>query len=148
MDVTCCMNCQNKPLFLMVDKDTNGESHIGNISALPSEKKGVFNEMFKHVFVELFGEHTVCRNFLMLTDEDSAPYKPIMDSIATRVEYQQIKHMLCMFHAIAKKFKEKIYPQLPHLQGEYKLNYNGEKYGTYYYFGHNLIHKNSNTLWM
>ncbi len=36
MDVTCSMNCQNKPLFLMVWKDTNGEAHIGNISILPS----------------------------------------------------------------------------------------------------------------
>ncbi len=63
MDVTCCMNCQNKPLFLMVVKDTNGETHVGNISVLPSEKKWVFNKMFKRVFVELYGEHTICRNF-------------------------------------------------------------------------------------
>ncbi len=35
----------------------------------------------------------------MLTDEDSAAYKPIMDFIGTRVEYQQSKHILCMIHA-------------------------------------------------
>lgn len=38
MDVTFCTNCQNKPLFLMVVKDANGETHVGNISVLPSEK--------------------------------------------------------------------------------------------------------------
>ncbi len=27
-DVTCCTNCQNKPLFLMVLRDANGEAHI------------------------------------------------------------------------------------------------------------------------
>ena len=54
MDVTCCTNCQNKPLFLMVLKDANGEAHIGNISVLPSEKRWVFNEIFKTVFIALY----------------------------------------------------------------------------------------------
>ncbi len=53
----------DKPLFSMIVKDNNRETHVGNISVLPSEKKWVFNEMFKHVFVELYGEHTICRNF-------------------------------------------------------------------------------------
>ncbi len=99
----------------MIVKDNNRETHVGNISVLPFEKKWVFNEMFKHVFVELYGEHTIRKNFLMLTDKDSAAYEPIMNSIATRFEYQQSKHMLSMFHDIAQKFKEKIYLQLPHL---------------------------------
>ncbi len=40
MDVTCCNNCQNKPLFFMVVKDANAETHVGNISVLLSEKMG------------------------------------------------------------------------------------------------------------
>ena len=133
MDVTCCTNRQNKPLFLMVLKDANGEAHIGNISVLPSEKRWVFNEIFKTVFIELYGESTIRRNRLMLTDEDSAEVEPIMNSIATIDAYRGSVHMLCMFHALAKKFKELVYPKLPHEPGGNKLNECGEKYGTCYY---------------
>ncbi len=71
MNVTCCTNCQSKPLFLMVLKDANGEAHIGNISVLQSEKRWVFNEIFKTIFIKLYGDSTICQNCLILTDEDS-----------------------------------------------------------------------------
>ncbi len=131
MDVTCRTNRQNKPLFLMVLKDASGEAHIGNISVLPSEKRWVFNEIFKTVFIELYGESTIRRNRLMLTDEDSAEVEPIMNSIATIDAYHGSAHMLCMFHALAKKFKELVYPKLPHDVGGNKLNECGEKYGAF-----------------
>ncbi len=56
----------------MVLKDANGEAHIGNISVLPSEKHWVFNEIFKTVFTESYGESTICCNCLILTDKDRA----------------------------------------------------------------------------
>ncbi len=59
MDVTCSTNWQNKPLFLMVVKDADGEAHIGNISVLPSEKKWVFNEIYKTMFITLYGKETI-----------------------------------------------------------------------------------------
>ncbi len=40
MDVTCSTNQQNRLLFQMVDKDANGQLHVGNISILTSEKMG------------------------------------------------------------------------------------------------------------
>ncbi len=55
MDVTFSTNCQNRPLFLIVLKDANGEAHIGNISVLPSEKNWVFNEIFRTVFMLIWG---------------------------------------------------------------------------------------------
>ena len=134
MDVTCKTNRQNKPLFLMVVKDANGEAHIGNICILPSEKRWVFNEIFKTVFIELYGDATIRRNRLMLTDEDSAEVEPIMNSIATLEAYSRSEHMLCMFHALAKKFKELVYPKLPHDSGGSMLNDKGEKYGTFEMF--------------
>jgi hypothetical protein len=133
MDVTCSTNRQNKPLFLMVLKDANGEAHIGNISVLPSEKRWVFNEIFKTVFTKLYGESMIHRNRLMLTDEDSAEVEPIMNSIATIDAYHGSAHMLCMFHALAKKFKELVYPKLPHEPGGNKLNDCGKKYAAFYY---------------
>ena len=52
-----------------------------------------------------------------------------MDSIATTHAYAGSVHMLCMFHALAKKFKEMVYPKLPHAPGGNKLTEHGEKYG-------------------
>ncbi len=127
MDVTCSTNRQNKPLFLMVLKDANGEAHIGNISVLPSEKRWVFNEIFKTVFIELYGKSTIRRNRLMLTDEDSAEVKPIRNSIATIDADHESAHMLYMFHALEKKSKELVYPKLPHEPGGNKVNEYGEK---------------------
>ncbi len=77
MDVTCSTNCQNKPLFLIVLENAIGEACIGNISVLPSEKHWVFNEIFKTVFTELYGESRICCNCLMLTDKDSAEVESI-----------------------------------------------------------------------
>ena len=129
MDVTCSTNRQNKPLFFMVVKDANGEAHVGNISVLPSEKKWVFNEIYKTIFIKLYGEETIKRNRLILTDEDSAEYEPVVNAIKTTEAYKKTTHMLCVFHALAKKFKEVVYPTLPHMKGGNNLSPLGEKYG-------------------
>ncbi len=43
-DVTCSPNQQNRPLFLMVVKDANGLTYIGNISILPPKKRWDFQQ--------------------------------------------------------------------------------------------------------
>ncbi len=93
----------------------------------------MFNEIIKTVFKELYGESTICCNCLMLTDKDSAEVEPIMNSIATIDVYHGSVHMLYMFHALTKKFKELVYPKLPHEPGGNKLNECGGKYGAYDY---------------
>lgn len=50
MEDTCSTNYQNESLFLMVVKDSNGQTHIGNISILPSEKL-VFNKIIRVIFI-------------------------------------------------------------------------------------------------
>ncbi len=52
-----------------------------------------------------------------------------MNSTATIDAYNGSVHMLCMFHALAKKFKEVVYPKLPLEPGGNKLNEYDEKYG-------------------
>ncbi len=72
--------------------------------------------------MELYGYSTICYNCLMLMDEDNEEVEPIMNSIATMDAYCGSVHKLCMFHALAKKFKELVYPKLPHKPGGNKLN--------------------------
>ncbi len=47
MDVTCSNNQQNRLLFLMVVKVANGQTHVGNIRTLLSEKIGPSTKSFK-----------------------------------------------------------------------------------------------------
>ncbi len=56
------------------------------------------------------------QQFVVLTDKDSAEVEPIMKMIATIDEYHRSVHML------SKKFKEFVYPNLPHEPGGNKLN--------------------------
>ncbi len=83
--------------------------------------------------MELYGKSTIHCNRLMLTDEDSAEVEPILNYIATIDVYHGSVHMLYMFHALTKKFKELVYPKLPHEPGGNKLSECGEKYGAYDY---------------
>ncbi len=64
MDVTNSINKQTNPLFFMVVKDANGESHIENICVLPSEK-WVLKEINRTIFVALYKEITMKRIQLM-----------------------------------------------------------------------------------
>ncbi len=56
-----------------------------------------------------------------------------MNSIATIDAYNGSAQMLCMFHTLAKKSKELVYPKFPHEPDGNKLNECGEKYGMYNY---------------
>ncbi len=131
--MSCFTNHQNKPLFLMVLKDANGEAHIGNISVLPSQKRWVFNDIFNNVFTELNGESTICCNCLILTDKDTAEVESIMNTIVMIDAYHGSEHLFCMFHALANKFKELVFPKLLHEPGGKKLNEHCEKHGAHDY---------------
>ncbi len=54
------------------------------------------------------------RNQLMLTDKDTAAYKPIFNTIMNIATFAQSELMFCLFHALAKMFEELGFPHLPH----------------------------------
>ena len=64
MDITANTNRQKRDLFLMVVKDGNGETFIGNAIVVPSGKRWVFNKIYKYSFVYLYGKITISRNRL------------------------------------------------------------------------------------
>ena len=64
-------------------------------------------------FVVLYGEVTVSRIRLFLTDDDNAEHGPLDCLIATNNCYKNGLHMLCIFHGIVMGFMEKVYPYLP-----------------------------------
>ena len=130
MDVTAGTNRQKRDLFLMVVKDANGQTFIGNATVIPSGQRWVFDKIFQSFFLHLYGEETIGRNRLALTDDDKAEHGPWDNSVETLECYNESKHMLCVFHALVMAFHEKVYPKLPHkINLKKELTEEGEIYG-------------------
>ena len=47
MDVTSKTNRQKRDVFLMVVKDASGETFIGNVTLIPSQKRWVFHMIYR-----------------------------------------------------------------------------------------------------
>ena len=129
MDVTGQTNRQKRDMFLMAVKDSAGKVFPGNMTVVPSGKAWVFHTIYQHAFRFLYGDVTISRNRLALTDEDQSEYGSFENCIKSMEIYKDSLLMLCTFHAIWKPFKERIYPLLPYENG--KLSPKGRLYGKY-----------------
>ena len=127
LDVTANTNKQKRDLFLMVVKDADGSTYIGNATVIPSGKRWVYGMIYRNVFHNLYGEVTISRNKLCLTDDDTAEWGPLEDCIKTVSCWKGSLHMLCMFHALTLVYYEQIYPKLPKYKGN--VTQKGKAYG-------------------
>ena len=127
LDVTANTNKQNRDLFMMVVKDADGTTYIGNATFIPSGQRWVFSMIYQTFFVKLYGQTTISRNRLCLTDDDSAEWGPLDSCIQTIDCWKGSRHMLCMFHAVTISFFEQVHPKLPHRSG--KVTSKGKLYG-------------------
>ena len=114
MDVTCKLNRQKRDLFVMVVKDASGEAFPGNITAVPSGQRWVFQKIYQRFFIGLYGRKTIGRNRLALTDDDMSEHGPFDNCIKTMDCYRRSRHMLCVFHALVMEYSKQVYPHLPH----------------------------------
>ena len=76
LDGTANTNEQKRDIFLMVVKDANGKAYIGNATIIPSGKRWLYTHIYKIFLLELFGEATISRNRLCLTNDDIAEWGP------------------------------------------------------------------------
>jgi hypothetical protein len=113
MDVTANTNRQKRDLFVMVVKDASGEAYPANLTIIPSGQMWVFMKIYQTFFLELYGEVTISRNRLALTDDDKSEHGPLDNLIATSDHWNKSHHMLCIFHSIVKAFHEQVHPLLP-----------------------------------
>ena len=129
-DVTCSTNRQRSNLYLIVVKDANGKTFIGNASFIPSGQRWVFSTIYQSFFIHLYRAATISWKRLFLTD-DVAERGPLDSCIKTMACYSYSTHMLCVFHGIVMAFHKKVYPKLPHKRGSNKkiLTEKGELYG-------------------
>ena len=131
-DVTANTNILKRDLFIMVIKDSNNETFIGNATVIPSGQRWIYMMIYKDFLRELYGDKIISRNRLCLTDNDESEWGPLDDVIQTVPCWNGSLHMLCMFHALTLAFFETIYPKLPHKgKGKkMKLTPLGRSYGT------------------
>ena len=131
LDVTANTNKLKKDIFLMVIKDSNGQTFVGNVTAIPSGKRWVYNMIYKHFFLQLYGEVTIGRNRLALTDDDVAEWGPLDNAINTMQCWYDTRHMLCSFHAVTLMFFKEVHPKLPHKgrDKQRRLTDEGKQYG-------------------
>ena len=129
MDIISNTNRQKRDLFLLVLKDASGETNIGNASVLPCGKKWIFTYIYQHFFRFLYGELTLSRMRLELTDDDTAANCDFDGSTQIVKELSSAKHMLCVFHAVVMKFQEVVYRLLPRRKKSKDLSDKGAIYG-------------------
>ena len=132
LDTTANTNRQGRSLFLSVVKDSNGHAFPINATVIPSEKAWVFTYIYQNFFRDLYGDVTLNRIRLLLTDDDPAEHGPLDSSIATLDCYSNAINMLCGFHAVVLAYHEKVTPKLPH-SAAHILSDDGELYGTSLY---------------
>ena len=115
----------------MIIKDSNGQTFVGNVTAIPSGKRWVYNMIYKHFFLQLYGEVTIGRNRLALTDDDVAEWGPLDNAINTMQCWYDTRHMLCRFHAVTLMFFKEVHPKLPHKgrDKQRRLTDEGKQYG-------------------
>ena len=120
-NVIVCVNRQKRELFRMVVKAAWGSTFIGNATFIPSGKKWVFLKKNQYAFVALYGNATISRNHLCLTDKDFSEFGPLDNCIATMTVWSFTMHTLCVFHALSKRYKELVHPHLPRMRSNKKL---------------------------
>ena len=129
MDVVSKTNRQKRDVFLLVIKDASGETNIGNVTILPCGKKWMFTYVYQHFFSYLYGNRTVARVRLALTDDDIASHGAFNGSAQLVEHLHGAKHMLCVFHAVVMKFQDMVYDLLPKKRKSTELSDNGALYG-------------------
>ena len=103
----------------------------------------MFRYITRYIFPKLFGDVTVQRNRLGLTDKDPSEYRTFEANTKSDKNYQYSKVMLCTFHAIWKPFKETIGPRLPKKSGGVLLTNIGKSYGeilTTFFITQDVLH--------
>ena len=129
MDVTSNTNMTGRDLHLLVVKDASGETYSGCATVLPCQQRWVFKNICMFLRI-LFGDITMSRMRLMLTDDDPAEHGPFDACIQTEACFKLALHMLCVFHGLVMKFQERVYNLLPRKKSNKKeLSPTGKLYG-------------------
>ena len=76
--------------------------------------------VLRFFLLKRYGEATISRDRLFLTDDDVAEHGLLDSCIKIMQCYAISNHMLCVFHAVVMSYHEKVYPKLPHKRGSKK----------------------------
>ena len=114
MDQMSNVNSQKRDIFLSVLKANTGGCFIGNLTILPCQQRWIFLKIYQTFFLFLYGEDTISRLRLVLTDDDEASHSAFDTCKIIVPSYDLCIHMLCIFHGLVMKLHKQVWPKLPH----------------------------------
>ena len=120
---------KKRDLVLVVVKDGNDETVVGNVIVIPSQQRWVFMKIYNTFSLYLYGEATESRFQLVATDDDVSAHGLFDCLIKTMSCYANCVHILCVFHGLIMVFHTEVYPLLPHKRGTKLLSKKGQLYG-------------------
>ena len=107
------MNRQKRDILFSVVNEASGQTLIVNLTVMPCGQRWIFQTIFQTFFKFLFGEQTLSRIELVLTDDDSSSHGALTSVQTLEDCWGNSTHMLCVFHGLVQAFHKHVWPTLP-----------------------------------
>ena len=98
IDVTEKTNLEKRGLFQGTFLDGDGGTFIGFRSFLPNSQMSSYNWLYEIAMPELFGEETIKRIQVVMSDGELALYQPIENLSNISSPWEGVKVMRCVYH--------------------------------------------------
>ena len=131
LDVAANMNSQKREMFFAVVKGATGQTFIVNATVMPCGQGWIFQKIYETFFLYLYGKAAIERIQLVLTDDDPSSHGALAHVKILDKCWEDVVHMLCVFHGLIMAFHKIVWPKLPHKRGNpYELTNKGKAYCT------------------
>ena len=131
LDVAANMNSQKREMFFAVVKGATGQTFIVNATVMPCGQGWIFLKIYETFFLYLYGKTAIERIQLVLTDDDPSSHGALAHVKILDKCWEDVVHMLCVFHGLIMAFHKIVWPKLPHKRGNaFELTNTGKAYCT------------------
>lgn len=108
-DTTFDTNKEDRPLLLLIGKDSNSKTFTILRALLPNQQKWIFRWVFCSLLPSLYDKDVLSRIRLFITDGDAQEIDQLNDAIDTF--FPQVLRMRCGWHIVRQGWKNKIIPK-------------------------------------
>ena len=96
---------------------------------MPCGKLWIFSMVYQKFFLSLYGDTTLSRLRLALTDDNTSSHSAFDAATKIVKSLSSAKHMLCVFHAVTMRYQDLVYGHLPKRRDGKTLTEKGALYG-------------------
>ncbi len=102
VDVTEKTNLEKRGLFQATFLDGCGGTFIGMRAYLPNSQMSAFNWIYEEAMSHLFGDKTIERIQVVMSDGETALYEPIQSLSLSHTAWKGVKVMRCVYHILVQ----------------------------------------------